>query len=374
MAEIGTLNSFYPNTTIQSSQVNANFDDIKAAFNSYAVLTDVAKLITATHNWDAAQDFAAGTVALPGIYFNGDTDTGLFQPAPDVVGISVNATEIFRVDAAGVDIVGVVAATSFAGDGSALTALNASALGSGTVPSAVVAGSYSGITGVGTLVGLTVTGAINTDSLAATGALTGASLDVSGEVEGGSFALDAVTIVTAGAVLQNVTADPVAVLKENLGTVGQVLKVAAGATALEFADIEMENPPAVRVFTGGVSVGSASDTLIPLSSTDFDPEGYADLLFDRITLAEAGYYQVNVKLPGWDNQTSRGSIQRVEIQESFGGTLTSIDVGSADVAEILLSDIIAVSSNTSIEVHVYHNSGETFALGTGGWISIARVR
>jgi hypothetical protein len=44
-------------------------------------------------------------------------------------------------------------------DGGGLTNLNASNLASGTVPSARVSGSYSGITGVGTLTGLTIGGA-----------------------------------------------------------------------------------------------------------------------------------------------------------------------------------------------------------------------
>jgi hypothetical protein len=46
---------------------------------------------------------------------------------------------------------GAFVATSLQGDGSAITNLNASALATGTVPSSVVSGSYTGITGVGTL-------------------------------------------------------------------------------------------------------------------------------------------------------------------------------------------------------------------------------
>ena len=46
---------------------------------------------------------------------------------------------------------GVFTSTGFSGSGASLTSLNASNLASGTVPSAVVSGSYTGITGVGTL-------------------------------------------------------------------------------------------------------------------------------------------------------------------------------------------------------------------------------
>lgn len=51
----------------------------------------------------------------------------------------------------GTATIGALSITSISGDGSGLTNLNASALGSGTVPSARVTGSYTGITGVGTL-------------------------------------------------------------------------------------------------------------------------------------------------------------------------------------------------------------------------------
>lgn len=55
-------------------------------------------------------------------------------------------------------------ATNLAGAGAAITAINASNLGSGTVPSARVAGSYTGITGLGTVtVGTWSATAVNTE-------------------------------------------------------------------------------------------------------------------------------------------------------------------------------------------------------------------
>lgn len=63
------------------------------------------------------------------------------------------------VSAGGVGVTGTVTATAFSGGGSALTSLNADNLASGTVPTARVSGAYSGITGVGTLASLAVTGA-----------------------------------------------------------------------------------------------------------------------------------------------------------------------------------------------------------------------
>ena len=56
------------------------------------------------------------------------------------------------------NVIGIASATGYTGDGANLTNLNATNLASGTVPSARVSGSYSGITSVGTLSQLIVTG------------------------------------------------------------------------------------------------------------------------------------------------------------------------------------------------------------------------
>lgn len=58
----------------------------------------------------------------------------------------------------GVSVLGFTTSTGFFGPGTFLTNLNASNLASGTVPSAVVSGAYSGITSVGSLTSLNVTG------------------------------------------------------------------------------------------------------------------------------------------------------------------------------------------------------------------------
>jgi hypothetical protein len=56
------------------------------------------------------------------------------------------------------NVIGIASATGYTGDGTNLTNLNASNLASGTVPSVVLSGTYSGITSVGTLTQLRVTG------------------------------------------------------------------------------------------------------------------------------------------------------------------------------------------------------------------------
>lgn len=56
---------------------------------------------------------------------------------------------------------GLITAATFSGSGASLTSLNASNLASGTVPNARISGSYTGITGVGTLTGLTLDGPLS---------------------------------------------------------------------------------------------------------------------------------------------------------------------------------------------------------------------
>jgi hypothetical protein len=80
---------------------------------------------------------------------------------------------------------GAVVAASFSGGGSGLTALNASNLGSGTVPSVRVSGAYGGITGVGTLTAgvwnaSAIDGAYLTGSPSFTNVIAGGTLSVTG--------------------------------------------------------------------------------------------------------------------------------------------------------------------------------------------------
>jgi len=77
----------------------------------------------------------------------------------------------------GVYISGITTSSFYFGDGSNLTNLNASNLASGTVPSARISGTYSGITSVGTLSQLNVSGITTTTTIvASTGIVTNLSV------------------------------------------------------------------------------------------------------------------------------------------------------------------------------------------------------
>lgn len=60
MGLIGTLTTFTAGTTARASEVNANFDEIKTKVNTFALLSDVARTITAVHTYSATPVFNAG--------------------------------------------------------------------------------------------------------------------------------------------------------------------------------------------------------------------------------------------------------------------------------------------------------------------------
>ena len=65
--------------------------------------------------------FDAGTVAAPTISFGTDSNSGFFSPADGSVSVSSNGVGIVTFNGSGVNVNGVVTATSFSGDGSGLT-------------------------------------------------------------------------------------------------------------------------------------------------------------------------------------------------------------------------------------------------------------
>lgn len=72
MALIGVLQTLVDGTVITAAQHNSNYGDIKTAFNTSAVLTDVAKVITVGHTWSAAQTFSGGFTTGAASTLSGD--------------------------------------------------------------------------------------------------------------------------------------------------------------------------------------------------------------------------------------------------------------------------------------------------------------
>lgn len=66
----------------------------------------------------------SGTASAPSLYFSGDTSTGLFQATPGQQTFVSSGASVLNVNPGGVNVTGVVTATSFSGDGSLLTGVS----------------------------------------------------------------------------------------------------------------------------------------------------------------------------------------------------------------------------------------------------------
>ena len=65
--------------------------------------------------------FEQGSAGSPSITFDGDTDTGFFQPTANHVSAASAGVGILTVGQSGLNVTGIVTATSFSGDGGGLT-------------------------------------------------------------------------------------------------------------------------------------------------------------------------------------------------------------------------------------------------------------
>lgn len=86
------------------------------------------------------------------------------------VGVAISTTALLFLERPSNDVTfsSINFTDSITGNGSGLTSLNASNLGSGTVPTGRISGAYSGITGVGTLASIYTSGAITQTAAANT--------------------------------------------------------------------------------------------------------------------------------------------------------------------------------------------------------------
>jgi hypothetical protein len=94
MTAISIPNTFTPLTTISSSQMNANFTAVAAAFG-------ISLGIAAAETLTGALKAADGAAAAPGYTFGSDTNTGFYKKATDSIGAATAGVERWYIDAAG---------------------------------------------------------------------------------------------------------------------------------------------------------------------------------------------------------------------------------------------------------------------------------
>jgi len=104
------------------------YDEVAEGIGSAQVWVDAAPfnvgIITGLQN----VIFNAGTVGAPSISFEGDSDTGFYSPGTNQVAATAGGSQVARFNPGGVTVTGVVTATSFSGDGSGLTGIDATSL------------------------------------------------------------------------------------------------------------------------------------------------------------------------------------------------------------------------------------------------------
>jgi len=98
-------NTMVPGTPITASDHNENYTDIAAELTN-SVAVDGQSTMT------GALKAASGTVALPGITFGADTDSGLYRIGANNIGAAVNGAKVLDIATTGLTVTGDVDATT----------------------------------------------------------------------------------------------------------------------------------------------------------------------------------------------------------------------------------------------------------------------
>ena len=100
-----TVNTFVAGTSITASDHNENWSDVASEMTN-SVAVDGQSTMT------GALKAASGTVALPGIAFGSDTDSGLYRIAANNIGVAVNGAKVIDVATTGASVVGNFSASA----------------------------------------------------------------------------------------------------------------------------------------------------------------------------------------------------------------------------------------------------------------------
>ncbi len=103
-------------------------------WNGSAWISEAGEFINASGDvMTGALGIIAGAVSTPGLYFSGDTNTGLWSPAADTLAVSTNSVERARIDSSGRLLVGTSATRQVGGGGNAFAQIEGTTVASSSL-------------------------------------------------------------------------------------------------------------------------------------------------------------------------------------------------------------------------------------------------
>ena len=293
-------------------------------------------------NMFAGLGVTVGTLTNPSIYFNGYTNSGFYSPSANEFGVVVSGTEILNVNAGGVNVVGVVTATSFKGSaqvgvatggtfiglatqfdfvGSGVSVTHAydATAGIATVnlfvePAAAGGGSGQFNTGITSSVGFAVTSTMGTAYTAGDTAVVHSihvtnidgtnSADISGQLYGGQYSIAYTVPVPAGSSVE--------LLKQpKVLNTGDTIQLQASADGDLHATISLEPKTGDTTYIGvgtditsaatytdlWVATGDAVLQGILLSNDDGTADVKANVVWTDGSDTIIGYYTYEMVIP-----------------------------------------------------------------------------
>ena len=268
--------------------------------------------------------FSTGTVAAPSLSFGVDTNTGFFAPADGSVSYSSNGAGIVTFNSTG------VVATSYFGDGSNLTGIDATS----------IKDSGGNVKVQGNPNGVVVTGILTGSNAKFTGIVTATSFVGSGEGLTGVASTDNIQTATEAEFLGGVKISGVT-------TTSGLVDMNAGGTATSFKIEDLTSGRVVLAGTGG------------------EVEDSGNLTFNGSTLAVTGSQTVS------SNLTVSGNV-------SIDGTLSYLDVTNIDSVGIItaqegiqvLANGLTITGVSTFNDNIDLQDNDKILLGTGDDLQI----
>jgi len=313
----------------------------------------------------ASGEFAAG--AITGASFSGNGSaitainasaitTGTIDNARTTASSANGASTIVARDAGGNFSANTITATTFSGamsgNGAALTNINASNISSGTIGSAYVSGSYTGITGVGTLTAGTWNANVIANAYTTANSSNGASTIVARDANG-SFTAN---IITAnGSAISAINGSNV-----TTGTVANARTTAASANGASTIVARDANGS----FAGNVITGTTG-TFTSISGngvalTAINASNITSGTIDNArTTASSSNGASTIVLRGTSGEFSAGAITSTSISGN-GSALTAINASNISSGTVATARLASGTANST-----------TYLRGDQTWASIS---